>query len=125
MLRLVHADNMAIRFRTVFGLLIVGRIDDAYNFLKWWVMVSMDDEYDWSKVPKSSVGEWTYLIGQDKTEDIFELIPGDDIAYMDTSFLLALVAMKIVIINDLEAKGKASGKKKATKNKVCRKGTTE
>lgn len=46
-LRLNRSDVMGIRNRVPSLLMRLGRDQDAYDFLSWWLNVAERDDYDW------------------------------------------------------------------------------
>lgn len=67
LLRLIHSDNMGLRNSAPFLMLDRDHDEDAYNFVKWWLTIDPDGEYDWAEVPESQPGEWLYLRDQVET----------------------------------------------------------
>ncbi len=52
--RLDHTDVLGVRSILPFVLLILGRDNDCYGFIKWHL--SRDENYDWSNPPNASKG---------------------------------------------------------------------
>jgi hypothetical protein len=104
-MRLDVRDHIGVRFRTPFTLMNLDRDDDAHNFIKWWATGGLDsDGLNWDDPPMSHEGDWLYLTGQDKTEDLFKTMSDQNIHDLDASFALALVALRINILNKMEMK---------------------
>ena len=99
LLRLNHNDNMGIRLSVPFLLMELDRDEDAYNFIKWWVMV-----YNSAQVPPSREGEWIYLTNQNIFEDLLSCNPAcrRPLNDMNVHFLVALALIKARIL--LQAK---------------------
>ena len=99
LLRLIHSDNMGIRYKVPFILITLNRDEDAYNFIKWWLTIDPNGTYDWGDVPKNTKqGDWLYLTN----ESIFENF-GDYISrYTALSFVASLVLIKIRLVIKLK-----------------------
>ena len=89
--RLCHHDDLGVRYYVPFVLLVLKRLDDCYGYVKWWA-----EGYSWEETME---GEWMYLDYEDSLLDIFMDIADDDLEYCH---LLALILMKIMIVQDME-----------------------
>ena len=69
LLRLIHGDNMGIRYMVPATFLILNKDEECHNFLKWWCTIDPHGTYDWGDVPQSKEGDWLYLTNQDLYED--------------------------------------------------------
>jgi hypothetical protein len=94
LLRLDREDEGLIRLKLPFLLLSIDRDEDAYNLIKWW-----SQNNSGFKPPRSQEGDWIYLTGQDKMEDLFEIVQIHENAHV-----LALVALKMKNIIQLNSK---------------------
>jgi hypothetical protein len=116
LMRLAHGDNMGIRNFAPFAWLNLGKDDDCYNFIKWWVEIDSEGNYDWGEPPQSREGDWLYLTGQDKMEyletvqdDLTTLVKHKSAFTLERTIMMfcsqvALIAIKVNIIDDLETK---------------------
>ena len=74
LLRLIHSDNMGIRYEVPFVFLMLNRDEDCYNFLKWWGTIDPHGRYNWGDPPESKEGDWLYLTDQDLLENPLKFI---------------------------------------------------
>ncbi|KAF2188686.1 hypothetical protein K469DRAFT_627317 [Zopfia rhizophila CBS 207.26] len=95
MLRLCRGDNMGVRDLVPALFLRLGRDQEAYDFLKWWVTTGQESDYDWGDI------DLGYLDVKDA--DVFESV---DVFAKDCpslSHLVAVTLLKIRLLIDLQA----------------------
>lgn len=102
LMRLSHGDNQGVRSHTPFVLLILKRLEDCYGFIKWWATIDPDGRYDWGEPHHIAEGQWAYLSNQNIFEDLFLDQRIKDREQVESSHLLALVLLKILLIKRIE-----------------------
>lgn len=87
---LTRSDNMGCREIIPSILISLGRMQDAYDFMKWWAVVGADMHYDWGDL------ELPYLVlkGEDMTESLEEFHVNK---YTGAQTLLELLMIKMDI----------------------------
>eukprot|EP01084_Bolivina_argentea_P276557 471901_1 len=99
LLRLCHGDNLSVRDEAIFILLRLNRIEDAYNFIKWWMTIDLNENYNWNQPPISKQGEWLYLQNEDIHEDLLQIIHQKrHQRVLNLNFLASLFLIKMQII---------------------------
>jgi hypothetical protein len=95
MLRLCRGDNLGVRERIPGLYLRLGRIQESYDFIKWWAVHDPDGKYD------SADNTLPYL--SLKNENVFESpnVLGD-ISRMSLFHLESLLLLKIKLYKELE-----------------------
>ena len=118
-------DQLELRHKVPFILLLLNRDQDAYNFIKWWANIIPLGDFDFDPRPKAKKGEWIYLVGQDIFEDLFSSVPQYHKS-SDLTFVLALFLIKSRIVQKwesahqkLEAFVKAVSESGAIGQKLC------
>jgi hypothetical protein len=82
----------------IFLLILVDRDEDAYNLIKYVTL-----EFYSCNFKETYKGDWIYLTDQNKTEVcVWDMAEYDDCWY----YKLALVALKIKMINDMKGRAK-------------------
>ena len=99
LLRLSHRDNQGVRYYVPFVLLVLNHLEDCYGFIKWWAIEELQGNYVWGRAPPK--GKWAYLKNQDILEDLFQ-DKRVNVKYFEYSHLLALILMKIMIMQHIE-----------------------
>lgn len=72
MLDLIHLcfrDNLNLRTKIAILYNVLGRLQESYNFTKWWNLSLLDDDYDWRNLRK----DLSSLKDEDMYEDLDEL----------------------------------------------------
>lgn len=107
MLRLDISDGLNCREKIAFMFLILGRDDDAYNFVKYWLKNTFPPQ----NYKSLEEGQWLHEPDQDKYEDLFIKVEEAEFAnkgkeeVLGNTFLglkLALLAIKIRNVIELE-----------------------
>lgn len=94
LLRLIHGDNMGLRFIVPFIFLKLNRDEECYNYIKWWLTIDPNGVYDWGNAPESNPGDWLYLKDQDIFEDHTQYLS----EYSSLKFSVAFMCIKMRII---------------------------
>ena len=72
MLDLIHScfkDYLNLRTKIAILYSVLGRLQESYNFTKWWNLSSLDEDYDWRNLRKYL----SKLKDEDMYEDLDEL----------------------------------------------------
>jgi len=106
-LRFDVSDGLNCREKIPFMFLILGREDDAYNFVKYWLKNTFTPQ----NYRNLEEGQWLHEPDQDKYEDLFTKVEGPEFGnkgkeeVLDSTFLgfkLALLAIKIRNVIEME-----------------------
>lgn len=103
LLRLIHGDNMGIRSEVPAIMVALGRDQDAFDFISWWLTIDPDGRYDWGSPPPSLPGDWLYGRGADMHGEVFALAGASTLKYVDLDHLAVLALIKMRILNRIEA----------------------
>lgn len=95
MLRLCRSDNMGLRDIVPGFMLRLGREQECYDFLKWWAVVSADDNYDW--------GDTTLPFLDIRNADPLESIDVFRHASLSLSQLVTATLLKSRLLLDLKS----------------------
>lgn len=93
--RLCRSDNMGIRYSTPHLLLRLGKDQEAYDFLKWYALINMTDDYDY--------GDMTLPFLDIKGADVFENVTGFMPRFSALSHVVAVTLTKLRLLIDLRA----------------------
>jgi len=66
---LTRSDNLGCRYMIPSILISLGRMQDAYDFMKWWAVAGSDMHYDWGDIELPFLD----LKGEDMTEPLKEV----------------------------------------------------
>jgi tetratricopeptide (TPR) repeat protein len=113
LLRLTHDDNQNVKYLLPFILLELGDVDDAFDFLKWWVWVRRPDNKSERKMDDVSKikGHWWVPRVENIFDDFFEFQRdgGSMISYnMDNATLFALIVTRFMMAEELKKGSKES-----------------
>jgi hypothetical protein len=92
MLRLNRSDNQGIRTVIPALYLRLGRDQECYNFLKWWLVHGFSDDYEWGDRRAT-------LEGQDAFEPVIDFLKG----FLPLEHLTSLALLKIRMLIDMRA----------------------
>jgi hypothetical protein len=92
--RLCRSDNMGVRDVTPTLMLLLGKLQEAYDFIKWYETSGNSSTYDWGNM------ELPYLDihGADMTEEL----PRNDRRYGDVFNAGSLTYIKMVLLRDVQ-----------------------
>ena len=100
MLRLSAGDNLGLRYRFPFLLLHLDRDDDAFCFIRYWMINEDDEPGPREKMHKTSKeGDWLY--GHEKDSrflDIFKSVSATKLGSVSLPSLVALACIKMRIM---------------------------
>ena len=103
LLRLIHWDDLGLREKVPFILINLNRDDDAYNFVKWWITIDPNFDYNWDDVPQSTQqGDWLWLKNENRYESPVLLLEksSDNVSL---AHVVALLLLKLRIVAKYEA----------------------
>lgn len=97
MLRLCRSDNMGVRDLVPALMLRLDQDQEAYDFMKWWAVISEDSHYDW--------GDTDLPYMDIKNADVFEPIHKDLMRsnWLNIKHANALLLLKVKLLLDLTA----------------------
>jgi hypothetical protein len=97
MLRLNHSDNQGIRTIIPALYLRLGRDQECYDFLKWWLVHGFSDDYEWGD-RRATIKD------QDAFEPVIDFLKG----FLPLEHLVSLALLKIRMLIDMRAFQKRS-----------------
>lgn len=99
------AHQPETRFRVPFILLCLNRDDDAYAFIRYWLLFgSEDDDAILARHARSREGDWIYPIEPNcRFNDFLKECPKDDALKFTLPYLVALTIIKLRILASHEA----------------------
>jgi len=98
MLRLDASNSLDYTHMIAFAFLILGKDQDAYDFVKYWI--NLEDEPEKEEYQALKPGEWLKMSsGQDRFENLIE---DEDLQAQELAYKLAYLAIKIRNVNELE-----------------------
>ena len=92
-----RGDNLGVRSFIPWILCVLGKTQEAYDFLKWWYVSDLDGRYDWSNLELPHLN----LKGEDIFEDLSNLSLEK---YYDLYLIVGLFFLKYKVLLELEAK---------------------
>lgn len=94
MLRLCRGDNMGLRSVVPAVKLRLGRDQEAYDFVKWWITTGKESDYDWGNLDLPFLDV--------RNADVCEDIPSHLLSrYVDLSHAVAVILIKVRLLLDL------------------------
>lgn len=94
MLRLCRGDNMGVRSLMPSLYIRLGRDQECYDFVKWWVVISEDSHYDWGNTDLPYLD----IHGADAFEPVDKCRPRSELAH-----LVSLTLLKTRLLLDLRS----------------------